>query len=61
LIFIKYKLAKSHSKEIKLEEEYWAVCEVCDTETQVMVVNSEDYPAFCPMCGSDLEFDPVEE
>lgn len=44
-----------------MEEEYWAYCDVCDTETQVMVVNSEDVPAFCPMCGSDLEFENLSE
>jgi len=40
-----------------MEEEYWGLCEVCDLETRVAVVNSEDVPAFCPMCGSDLEFE----
>jgi hypothetical protein len=44
-----------------MEEEYWGLCDVCDTETQVMVVNSEDVPAFCPMCGSDVEFENLSE
>lgn len=43
-----------------MEEEYWAACEICDTETQVIVLDSEDPPAFCPMCGSDVEFEPLE-
>lgn len=44
-----------------MEEEYWGLCDVCDVETQVMVVNSEDVPAFCPMCGSDMEFENLSE
>lgn len=40
-----------------MEEEYWAVCEICDSETEVRVVDSEDVPVFCPMCGSDLEYE----
>jgi hypothetical protein len=44
-----------------MEGEYWGLCDVCDTETQVMVVNSEDVPAFCPMCGSDMEFENLSE
>lgn len=44
-----------------MEEEYWGLCDVCDLETQVMVVNSEDVPAFCSMCGSDMEFENLSE
>ena len=44
-----------------MEEEYWGLCDVCDVETQVMVVSSEDVPAFCPMCGSDMEFENLSE
>jgi len=44
-----------------MEEEYWGLCDVCDTETQVMVVNSEDVPACCPMCGSDMDFENLSE
>lgn len=44
-----------------MEEEYWGCCEVCDVETQVMVVEGDDVPSFCPMCGSDLEFESLSE
>jgi hypothetical protein len=44
-----------------MEEEYIAICDVCDIETQVLVSNSEDVPAFCPMCGSDVDFENLSE
>lgn len=44
-----------------MEQEYWALCEVCDTETQVLVVEAEEVPEFCPMCGSNIEFEPMDE
>lgn len=44
-----------------MEEEYLGVCDVCDIETQVMVINSEDVPNCCPMCGTDMEFENLAE
>ncbi len=43
------------------DKEYWTQCVACDTETQVLVINSNEDPLFCPMCGSSMEFEEVEE
>ena len=44
-----------------MEKEYWGLCDICDNETQVMVVNGDDVPCYCPLCGSDLEFDSLSD
>lgn len=44
-----------------MEEEYWAECVACDTETQVMVVDNEETPAYCPMCGSPTSYELMED
>ena len=44
-----------------MEEEYWAECVACETETQVLVVDSEEVPQYCPMCGSPIEFEVVND
>jgi DNA-directed RNA polymerase subunit RPC12/RpoP len=30
-------------------------CVVCQTETEVSVVDSDEEPIYCPMCGSEIE------
>jgi hypothetical protein len=32
-------------------ETYELECCVCETQTEVLVVNSEEEPSYCPMCG----------
>ncbi len=44
-----------------MEEEYWTECAACDTESQVLVVDSEETPLYCPMCGSPMQFTVLEE
>lgn len=44
-----------------MEEEYYGQCDNCDVETQVLVINEEEIPLYCPMCGSNMEFEPLEE
>ena len=44
-----------------IEEEYAAACEACDTETQVLVLENEEEPRYCPMCGTPLEYDECED
>lgn len=44
-----------------MEEEYWAECPACDTETQVLVCDSGEQPQYCPMCGTPIEFEPLED
>jgi len=38
-----------------MEKEYTIDCPICDHETIVHVLYSEEPPAHCPMCGSDAE------
>ena len=44
-----------------MEEEYWAECIACETETQVLVIDTEEIPQYCPMCGSPIEFEVIED
>ena len=44
-----------------MDELYWAVCDVCDTETEVSVVDADDTPSFCPMCGEQTVFTTARE
>ena len=43
------------------ETEYWTECVACETETQVLVVDNDEPPQFCPMCGSPVGFEELEE
>ncbi len=43
-----------------MEEEYWTECDACECETQVMVIDNEEVPQFCPMCGTSTEFEPFD-
>jgi len=44
-----------------LEEEYWAECIACDIETQVLVIDTDEEPQYCPMCGSPMKFEVLED
>lgn len=44
-----------------MDELYWAVCDVCDIETEVTSIDVEDVPQFCPMCGEETIFTPSSE
>ena len=43
-----------------METEYWTVCPACDVETQVMVIDEEEPPNYCPMCGSSSQYEEME-
>ena len=43
----------------QMEKEYWASCDACETETQVLVL--DEVPCYCPMCGSSVEFEELED
>ena len=55
------QLARHNLTETIMEEEYWTECDACMTETQVMVVDQEEVPQYCPMCGSTAEYDTLED
>lgn len=41
---------------------YHVSCSICDILTKVSVVyEDEEIPRFCPMCGSDVDVDELEE
>ena len=44
-----------------MEEEYWAECEACEVETQVLVLDNEEIPQYCSMCGTPLEYELMED
>ena len=44
-----------------MEEEYWTECVACDTETQVLVMDNEEAPQFCPMCGAPMKYEQLDE
>lgn len=48
-------------QEKYMEEEYWAECEACEVETQVLVLDNEETPQYCSMCGSPLEYELMED
>lgn len=37
------------------------VCDICETETRVTVLEVDEYPQFCPMCGEQVESEIVPE
>ena len=48
-------------QENVLETEYWTECPGCGVETQVLVIDEEEIPQFCPMCGMAVEFEELDE
>jgi predicted RNA-binding Zn-ribbon protein involved in translation (DUF1610 family) len=44
-----------------VETEYWALCDACETETQVMVLDEEEIPQYCPMCGTSVDYEELED
>lgn len=44
-----------------MEYEYSIECPICDISTAVVVKYDDDVPAHCPMCGGDVDAEPVEE
>jgi rubrerythrin len=44
-----------------METEYWVECEVCGVETEVVVLDEEEVPQHCPMCGSVVEYEEIED
>ena len=44
-----------------MELEYWTECESCETETQVIVIDEEEVPQYCPMCGFSVDYEEVED
>ena len=40
-----------------MEEEYYGQCDNCDVETHITVIDEEEVPIYCPMCGCGMEFE----
>ena len=43
------------------EETYWTECEICDNVVKVVVIEGDDYPSICPMCGEMADFKEIDE
>jgi predicted RNA-binding Zn-ribbon protein involved in translation (DUF1610 family) len=37
------------------DETFHMDCFVCETKSEVTVLNSDEQPFFCPMCGTEME------
>jgi len=44
-----------------MEEEYYGQCINCDVETEVLVIDEEEKPLYCPMCGCQMEYESADE
>lgn len=44
-----------------MEDEYWTECEGCGVETQVLVINEEEQPTYCPMCGFYCDYEELDD
>jgi ribosomal protein S27E len=43
------------SKDNKMDNFGWGItCDICDTETDILVYGEDEKPVFCPMCGDDI-------
>jgi len=52
---------RNHILGEQMEKEYWVECHACDVETQVLVVDEDEIPQYCPMCGFSVEYEELEE
>ena len=44
-----------------MEKEYWFGCDACDTEVQVLVLEEQEIPQYCPMGGSTGTYEELED
>jgi len=42
------------------EKEYEIICHVCESHTHIIIDNDEE-PLYCPMCGAEAEVEELEE
>ena len=43
------------------EEKYWLECDVCDSVVKLTVLEGDDAPSVCPMCGSTADFEELDD
>tara|TARA_R100000773_G_C4204483_1_gene105813 strand:- start:625 stop:783 length:159 start_codon:yes stop_codon:yes gene_type:complete len=44
-----------------MELEYWMSCDACETEVQVLVMDSNEKPVYCPMCQSPMVYTELDD
>lgn len=44
-----------------METTYWTECEICDSVTKVIVIEGDDVPSTCPMCGESTDFEEIDD
>lgn len=43
------------------EEQYITVCDICDTESNLVVTDTDELPIYCPMCGSVTDWEESDD
>lgn len=44
-----------------MDKEYTIECPICDIESVVRVLYEDELPRHCPMCGGDVDAQPIED
>jgi hypothetical protein len=44
-----------------MEDEYYGQCLNCDVDTYVTVLDEEELPLYCPMCGCQTDFEQTSD
>ena len=44
-----------------MELEYWMCCDACETEVQVLVMDSNEKPVYCAMCQSPMVYTELDD
>lgn len=44
-----------------METTYWTECEICDNVVKVMVMEGDEIPSTCPMCGEGADFEEIDD
>lgn len=46
---------------VVMEETYWTECDICDHVTKVIVLEGDEAPSVCPMCGESADYEEIDE
>ena len=44
-----------------METTYWTECDICDNIVEVTVLDGDDKPELCPMCGESTTYKETED
>ena len=40
-----------------METDYYGECDNCEVTTHVTIIDEDELPLYCPMCGCQMDFD----